>query len=294
MTEPARILVTGARGFTGIHFVRAAEASGYVVVPLEANLLDSEAVRREVLSKEFSHVVHLAAISYVGHEDLRAFYDVNLFGTLHLLEGLLSRGTPPFKVILASSANVYGNTLHSPVPETEGPAPVNHYAMSKFAMERMALNYADRLPIVITRPFNYTGPFQADSFLIPKIVRHFRGRLPEIRLGNTHIEREFNDVRMLCDSYLKLMTKGSSGETYNICTGQGYSIQHILETLSDLTGHQLQVIQDSNLMRANEIHRLCGNPQKLLETLGGLKEFALADTLAWMVSPEAFSDLGPS
>ena len=87
-----------------------------------------------------------------------AFYNVNVLGAMNLLAGLTALPVKPRKVLLASSANVYGNCDASPITEGQLAAPVNHYAMSKLAMEQMAWTYLDRLPIVITRPFNYTGP----------------------------------------------------------------------------------------------------------------------------------------
>ena len=90
-----------------------------------------------------------------------------MMGTINLLDALCALPICPSKVVLASSANVYGNCAVSPIKEDQPPAPVNHYAMSKLAMEHMARTFASRLPIVITRPFNYTGPGQRSNFLIP-------------------------------------------------------------------------------------------------------------------------------
>src|SRR5690606_29793103 len=135
----------------------------------------------------------------------------------------------PRSVLLASSANVYGNTECSPIAETQPPAPVNHYAMSKLAMEHMARTYADRLPLFFTRPFNYTGPGQDASFVIPKLVTHFARRAPAVELGNLDVEREFNDVRFVCEAYLSLLQKAVPGEVYNICTGAPLTLRAVID-----------------------------------------------------------------
>lgn len=258
-----RILVTGAKGFTGRYLWAMAQAQGHTVLPLQADLTQAEAVKAEVATLEPSHVVHLAAISFVGHVDQRSFYDVNLFGTLNLLDALAALATRPSSVVLASSANVYGNCLASPISEEQTPAPRNHYGVSKLAMEHMARTYDGRLPVVITRPFNYIGPGQGPSFVVPKLVDHFHRRIPSIQLGDVMVQREFNDVQMVCSAYMALLQHGEAGQTYNVCSGQPHTLQHVLDTLVRLTGHQMQVEVNPALMRANEVHRLCGNPAKL-------------------------------
>ena len=278
-----KILLTGAAGFTGLFFKSAAEAAGHQVVALQANLTDKAAVAAEVLEAAPDAVVHLAAISFVGHADDTAFYGVNVVGTMNLLAGLAALPVKPSKVLLASSANVYGNCDASPITEAQPPAPVNHYAMSKLAMEHMARTYLDRLPVLFSRPFNYTGPGQAPNFLIPKLVSHFARRAPAIELGNLHVEREFNDVRMVCDAYLALLAHGVPGEVYNVCSGQPYTLQHVMALLSGITGHTMDVQVNPAFVRANEVHRLCGSPEKLQDSLGELTSYELIDTLQWML-----------
>jgi nucleoside-diphosphate-sugar epimerase len=278
-----KILLTGTAGFTGLFFKSAAEVAGNQVVSLQADLTDKSAVGYEVMQVGPDVVVHLAAISFVGHADDTAFYNVNVVGTTNLLAGLAALPVKPRKVLLASSANVYGNCDASPITEGQLAAPVNHYAMSKLAMEQMAWTYLDRLPIVITRPFNYTGPGQAPQFFIPKLVGHFARRAQEIELGNLHVEREFNDVRMVCDAYLALLAHGVPGEVYNVCSGHPYTLQHVLDTLSDITGHSMAVRVNPAFVRANEVHRLCGSPRKLLSCTGALQSYSLADTLMCML-----------
>lgn len=281
------ILLTGSDGFTGRHFMAAAAAAGLVVMPLAANLLDISALKAEVLERRPTSVVHLAGISFVGHVYDRAFYDVNLFGTLNLLDALIESGLAIERVLLASSANVYGNSDASPISEQQIPAPTNHYAMSKLAMEHMARTRSGQLPIVISRPFNYTGPGQSQSFLIPKLVAHFTNRSPAISLGNLHVEREFNDVRMVCDAYLRLLENGVPGETYNVCSGIPYTLGHVLDELEHLSGHRLSVTVNNNLVRANEVIRLCGSPEKLESAIGPLEHRDLRDTLSWMIAKAA-------
>jgi GDP-6-deoxy-D-talose 4-dehydrogenase len=279
-----RILLTGADGFTGRQFIRSAAAAGHETIELRADLTQPDGVRQEAGAVEFDAVLHLAAISFVGHTDDRAFYDVNLFGTLNLLQAIRATGRPLHKVLLASSANVYGNCEHSPIPETQTPAPVNHYAMSKLAMEHMARAHAGGLPLVITRPFNYTGPGQAPQFVIPKLVDHFRDRRPTIAMGNLHVQREYNDVRFVCEAYLRLLASPQALGTYNVCTGVTYSFEQTLAALHRLTGHEIEVRVDPAFVRANEVDRLCGDPARLQQAIGALPAYSLEETLASMLA----------
>lgn len=286
-----RLLVTGLSGFTGRHFQAAAIQTGHSVVGLRANLTDSQAVATELANSEFDAVVHLAAISFVGHADDSAFYSVNVVGTCNLLGALAKLRKPLHKVLVASSANVYGNCTSSPISEHQLPAPVNHYAASKLAMEHMARTYADTLPLVLTRPFNYTGPGQALNFVIPKLVDHFARRAPVVELGNMHVEREFNDVRMVCNAYLGLLQHGQSGQVYNVCSGQPYTLQQVMNTLAELSGHTVEAKVNPAFVRANEVHRLCGDPARLHEVLANaglpFDQPALEDTLSWMLAEAA-------
>lgn len=278
-----KILLTGAAGFTGLFFKKQAEASGHTVIALAADLTDKVSVVAEVAQIQPTAVVHLAAISFVEHADEAAFYDVNVLGTMNLLAALAALPVKPKKVLLASSANVYGNSTSSPITEEQTPAPINHYAMSKLGMEHMALTYVDCLPILIARPFNYIGPGQASHFLIPKLIEHFAKNAERIELGNLNVEREFNDVRMVCEVYLRLLDKGEIGQIYNVCSGEPYNIQHVIKTLERITHRTIKVEVNPTFVRANEVHRLCGSSAKLRSTIGYVDKWKLEDTLRWML-----------
>lgn len=278
-----RMLVTGADGFTGVHFVKQAREAGYDVFAFNADLTNPQAVQAQVDAATPDVVVHLAGISFVGHDKPSAFYDVNVIGTLNLLDALLKLPHRPKRILLASSANVYGNCEQSPISEMQAPAPLNHYAMSKLAMEHLAMTYADRLSLFFVRPFNYTGPGQIESFVIPKIVSHFKRQATTIELGNLTVEREYNDVRMVTDAYLKLLDKAAAGEIYNICSGKTYTLHQVIDALVELTGHQMNVVVNPAFVRANELHRLCGDVSKLHKTIGMHDPIALQNTLRWML-----------
>ena len=280
-----KILLTGASGFTGPFFKAHAEMAGHVVVPLTADLTDQSAVVSQVQFIQPEAVVHLAGISFVGHTDDRAFYDVNVIGTTHLLRALTALSKRPIRVLLASSANVYGNSAVSPVAEQQAPAPINHYAMSKLAMEHMALTFSDRLDLVIARPFNYTGKGQAVHFLIPKLVSHFIEKAHCVELGNLEVEREFNDVRTVCEAYLKLLLLGAPGERYNVCSGRTHSLLNVVSILEKLTQHSMQININPAYVRVNEVRKLCGSVDKLVATIGSFAPRPLEDTLSWMLAP---------
>lgn len=98
-----------------------ARVQGHAVHALQADLMQPKALENELIRVKPDYVVHLAAISFVGHADADAFYRVNVMGTLHLLDTLEALDTKPRRVLIASSANVYGNCTNSPRTERTAP-----------------------------------------------------------------------------------------------------------------------------------------------------------------------------
>ena len=264
------VLLTGAAGFTGHYLRKALEIHGYDVVPLQfeganpCDLTDLAATESAVRDARPDAVIHLAALSFVGHEHPEEFYRVNVFGTLNLLQALAELDRPPQRVLIASSGNVYGTPDIEVLDESVCPAPVNHYANSKLAMEHMVrANWFSRLPIVITRPFNYTGPGQAKHFLIPKIVRHFRDRAAFIELGNLDVSRDFSDVDDVVAAYMALLKSNVRSEIVNICSGQGIALLDVVRIMNQLAGYEIEVRVNPEFVRTNEVPRLVGSNTKL-------------------------------
>lgn len=290
-----RALLTGRSGFTGRYVARELEQAGYEVFGLsihaeddagsiQADLLDREAVRRAVHSVMPDVVLHLAAIAFVAHGDADGMYRVNVVGTRNLLEALATSPKTPDIVVLASSANVYGNADADPINEETPPAPANDYAVSKLAMEYMARLWSKKLPVAITRPFNYTGVGQSEQFLIPKIVAHFRRGERTIELGNTAVTRDFSDVRDVARYYRGIVQRAPMGDTLNLCSGVGHTLDNVLGMMADLAGYQIQVRVNPAFVRANEVRRLVGSNAKLKRDIGLADPVPLRETLEWMYS----------
>lgn len=293
-----RVLVTGIGGFTGRCLQAELQAHGHRVIGTgntpeagadyyQVNLLDASKLNEVLAQVQPDVVVHLAALAFVAYGNADDFYKVNLIGTRHLLEAIAASGKRPQCVLLASSANVYGNSSEGLLDETTLPAPANDYAVSKLAMEHMAHLWHDKLPLVIARPFNYTGVGQAKNFLIPKIVEHFRRKADVIELGNLDVLREFNDVRTVARIYRRLIeTPQTIGQTVNVSSGRAWSLHEVVALCEELTGRRIELKVNPAFVRANEVKVLCGDNTRLRSLIGEWHSPSLRETLEWMLTAQ--------
>jgi len=272
-----RVLITGINGFTGIHLEHYLNKKGFDVygtvidTPLQekhqqCDITKMDQIDRVIAEVRPEYLVHIAAISFPGEENASLIYDVNVIGTENILKALTKHKIEPRKIILASSATVYGNQGKKVLDETMCPQPVNHYGCSKLAMEQISANYFDSFDIIITRPFNYTGVGQEKHFLIPKIVSHFKEGKKEIELGNLNVAREFNDVNYIIDSYYKLLLSDAKSVIVNLSSNHPVKLLDVIEMMNKIAGYRIEVKVNPLFVRKHEIPSLSGST-KLLETL---------------------------
>lgn len=288
----ATVLITGVTGFTGRHLARELEASGYTVFGIgrtesenvfSCDLFDKHGLIDILARVNPDMVVHLAGVAFVADDDIDTMYRTNVIGSRNLLAAIDESGINPSSIILASSANVYGNSNVQSITEDTPSAPINDYAVSKQCMENMAKLWFDKLPITIVRPFNYTGVGQSLNFLLPKIVENFKKKSPILELGNLDVIRDFSDVRSVARCYRLLLESDTHGSFFNICSGKGHSLKEVLDLTSEITDHRPEIRVNPDFVRANEVHQLIGSRAKLDSVIGSSPNIPLRETLKWML-----------
>ncbi len=284
-----RVLITGIDGFTGRHLEESLKRDGFEVFGIVlknsknknhfvCDIRDFESLKNIIDKIRPNYVFHLAGISFVGEMDLKKIFEVNLFGSVNLLDSL--KGSKDIKkILLSSSANIYGNQEKEILDESLCPNPQNPYANSKNAMENAAKSYFEDLNIIITRPFNYIGKYQNENFVIPKILKHFKERREVIELGDIDVKREFNDVRFVIECYKRLMFSNVKNQIVNVCTGKAVSLREVLKVFEEIFGYEIKVVKNEKFIRKNEIKVLKGSFKKLFSLIEKPKIYSLKETL---------------
>lgn len=290
-----KVLITGVTGFIGRYLVKELEQRGIECLGIDnvestsvackiekVSLLDYDKIY-EVL-KEFQPdaIIHLAAIALATYENVPEIYSVNVCGTENLLRACREACIEGTRVVMISTAGVYGNQEKAFYDETLQYNPENHYSYSKMVTEFVAKQYPE-LDIRIVRPFNIVGVGQRNVFLIPKLVEHFAKKRKELNIGNLKPERDYVDVGYCAFTLAELaLREDVDYDVYNICSGIGYSVQDVIDILSMHSGFCPQVIIDPRFIRKNEVWRLVGSPDRLLQFLNNKKCQNFNETLIQM------------
>ena len=277
-----RVLVTGAEGFVGGHLARRLSQAGHAVVGgtldpsadatagnHELVALDVEQepmVRRVIAEVAPDAVVHLAGFSDVGAswQDLATTFRVNVLGTENIVRACDER----IRVLLASSAEVYGKVSPEDLPLTEDAplAPSTPYAMSKAAAERIGLAHG----AIVVRSFNLIGAGQSPRFALPSFAQQLAkieaGRQePRLRVGNLEARRDFVHVEDGVDGYLCLLEAdlGETAPVFNIASGAPVAIAEALKRLIQISGVEVEIEQDPSRLRPSDVPEICGDASRL-------------------------------
>ena len=211
-------------------------------------------------------------------------YEINVVGTARLLK-LLSRLAPDARVLIPSSAYVYGPPGSGGFLREDDPVrPSNHYGVSKAAQEEVARIFweTDGLRTYVTRSFNHIGPGQAKGFVVPD----FASRLVDLErrnggvmtVGNLEARRDYLDVRDVVQAYLAILERGSPGVVYNVASGTPWSAQELLDVMLAEVRVPVQVERDPGLMRKVDVPVLAGDAGRL-RALGWQPEHDIGETL---------------
>jgi GDP-4-dehydro-6-deoxy-D-mannose reductase len=193
------------------------------------------------------------------------------------------------RIHIAGSSEEYGLVLPDEVPiREENPLrPLSPYAVSKVAQDMLAYQYwqSYRLHAVRTRGFNHTGPRRGEVFVTSNFARQVaeieKGlREPVVQVGNLEAVRDFTDVRDMVRAYWLALEHGEPGQVYNICSGKGYTIRQVLETLLGLADVEVEVREDPARMRPSDVPVLLGDCSRFRGITGWEPTIPFETTLA--------------
>jgi len=294
-----RLLITGITGFVGSHMAEYALAQGAEVFGsarwrsrteniehlkdkiqlVECDLRDVTSTRRLLETTSPTHVVHLAAQSFVGtswHSPAETM-STNITSQMNLLEGMRSLKLEP-RFLAIGTSEEYG-LVHPdelPIKETNPLRPLSPYAVSKVAQDMMGFQYfrSYGLPIVRTRAFNHEGPRRGEVFVTSnfakQVVEIEAGlRKPVIFVGDLTPRRDYSDVRDIVQGYWMLLDRGEPGEVYNLCSGRPWAIQQVLDFLLDASRVKgITVELDHARLRPSDVMVLDGDSSKIRKAVG--------------------------
>ena len=140
--------------------------------------------------------------------------------------------------------------------------------------------------MIVARAFNHTGPGQDTRFVLPAFAAQIAaieaGQVaPKLMVGNLDAQRDFLDVRDVCDAYLALLRGAKPGcrETVNVASGKAHRVGDLLAQMQTLSTAAFDIVPDPERMRPSEIACSVGSPAKLVGKTGWAPKVSLATTL---------------
>ncbi|HEV8229991.1 MAG TPA: GDP-mannose 4,6-dehydratase [Candidatus Limnocylindria bacterium] len=293
---PRTVLITGITGFAGSHLAERFVSEGASVHGVahedppfpnlvaiadrvrvhRGNILERDALREALERSRAEVVVHLAgqAVPTLAARDPIAAVRVNVLGTATLLAALEEH--PEVRLVMASSADVYGDPDASTVDEDAPLAPGNVYAATKVAAEALVHEFAERRDAATTilRPANQIGPRQhpglAASAFAKQIAEAEAGLAPPVvRHGSLDARRDFLDVRDMARAYaLAADVTDRGAHVYNVGTGTAVAIAEILEILREQAAVPIRAEVDPERVRAGSAGVLALDARRFRERTG--------------------------
>lgn len=310
-----RYLVTGGAGFIGSHIVHALLDQGADVRVLDnfltgkrenlAGLTEKYGGNRfevhegdirdcalvDVAVRDVDVIFHEAAFVSVPEsmEKPQECFDVNVTGTIGLFDAAREAGVK--RIVVASSAAVYGESDALPLKETTPTQSLSPYAASKRTDEIYVQMYTQAfgLEVVALRYFNVYGPRQRPDSMyaaaVPIFVRRLLDGKPVTVFGDGGQTRDLINVHdVVRANLIAAEHPNAPGQVFNVCTGQETRLLDLLEVLYDLFPDVPEAIFAEP--RAGDIYRSLGSPEFTAQTIGFQAEVALdeglKETVAWM------------
>lgn len=295
-----RILITGARGYLGLHLFRhlssnpQSEVHGTYRSATQAlhlhhqlDLSDAEATIALIGQLNPQQIYHAAG--NIGGRDKTAnpftIWNDNLLATLNLYEASLKLPHKP-RVLFVSSGSIYGEHP-GPISESTPLNPASIYAASKAAADLASYTYwrSHGLPVIRARLFNYVGPQLPETTALGSFAYRI-ARLEQqplqpaiLEVGNLDAERDYLAIQDVVSAFIQLMERGKSGEAYNVASGISHPMKWYLDKMLAKAKVPITVKHDTNRMRSTEAMKLQVDVRRLTETIGWKPEDSVEQAL---------------
>lgn len=313
-----KILITGFSGFVSRHFLRYLYDNGIdaeiigidAAVPqfdytelgdrigiefFQMDLLDKKELESVVRRFSPEYILHLASYSSVAYSwkypEESFINNTNIF--LNLVSVVKGMNIDA-RILSVGSSEEYGNVSEGDLPLTEKQVllPNSPYAVARVSQELLSRVFADsfHMNIVLTRSFNHIGPYQDERFVVPSFIKRIldisrTSREGVIETGDISLVRDFVDVRDVVRAYYLLLTKGTPGQVYNICSGKGIPLQAIINIVAQLQGVIIRTKVNPEYVRPMDNKVIIGSALKLERELGWKPVIPIEETLKdmWMI-----------
>lgn len=303
-----KVLITGASGFVGTHLIQHLlqrqndyqifgtynsqkpqnidnQVKYFQVDFLHKNQVDS--LLEQTAPDLIFHLAGQASIPKSIKDPVETFH-INVDSQLHLFTSLVQKNMLETRVLLITSADVYGLITPDDLPINEEVQfrPANPYAVSKIAQDYLGLQYylSYKLPVVRVRPFNHIGAYQSPKFVVSDFAKQIaeiekNKRDPIMMVGNLESKRDFTDVRDMVKAYVLALEKGIAGDVYNIGSGISHPVSEVLDTLISLSSSNIEVNVDPSRFRPVEVSEVVCDPSKFQSITGWKPEVSFEKTM---------------
>lgn len=297
-----RILITGGTGFVGTHliqYLRSTASDLFVLASdrstswresgvhyYQVDIRKGDDLRSAIRQIRPNDIYHLAGVSAVGlsWSNPRLTYEVNVGGTFNLFEAAFAL-VPATRILNVSTAQVYAPS-DEPLTEESPVRPNNPYSASKAIAELLGIFFGKTKNggVITARSFNHTGPGQLPTFFIPSVAKQFTEveaarREPILTVGNIELTRDFTDVRDVVRAYVALLEKGTTGETYNVCSGIGARLSDLIKQFQAICSTKVTINVDPARVRAGETQQIVGDSGKIRRETGWSPRIPLERTV---------------
>lgn len=275
------ILVTGGAGFVGSNLTIALLEKNFRVVVLdnffngkreflpdhtnltivEGDIRNSQLVRNTIMTNSVDSIYHLAALHFIPYCNAhpQETIQVNVEGTESILQASIE--TSVQKIVYASTAAIYGIYDDFNL-ENHQPDPMDIYGNTKLFGEYLLRTTCSQFGIqgAIARLFNIYGPNETNSHIIPEILDQLKAGNYTINLGNLQPRRDYIYVADVVSALMQLEEKSTKKiEAYNVGTGEEYSVENLVDIVSEIVNRKIQVeIEPARVRKQERMHLLAG------------------------------------